>query len=84
MAELEDTLGSGELTKWYAYYQIEPFGQWRDNYHTAILAATVANHSGNLKIPKQIADFMYEHPDIRRERDTKHTLAMMDALAKPK
>lgn len=84
MAELEDTLGSGELTKWYAYYQIEPFGQWRDNYHAAMVAATIVNNIGKVKNAKQINDFMLEHPDLRRKRETSTTLAIMDALAKKK
>jgi hypothetical protein len=80
--ELEQTLGSGELTEWIAFYRIEPFGSHRDNYHAAIIAATVANYSGKLKTPKQVHEFMIEHPDQKRERETKHTLAMMDILAK--
>jgi len=84
VAELEDTLGSGELSKWYAYYQIEPFGQWRDNYHAAIIAANVANYSGNTKQAKQVSEFIYEHEDVHRDKETQRTLAMIDALAKKK
>lgn len=79
--ELEQTLGSGELSEWKAYYSIEPFGQERDNWNAAIVAATVANYSGKLKTAKNIDDFMFTHPQIKRDKETKKTLAMMKAMA---
>jgi len=80
--ELEQTLGSGELTEWKAYYSIEPFGQERDNWNTAMVAATVANYSGKLRTAKNIDDFMLIHPQIKRDKETKKTLLMMKAMAK--
>ena len=81
VAELETTLGSGELSKWYAYYQIEPFGQWRDNYHAAIIATCVANYSGNTKQARQIDEFIYQHIDVVREKETMRTMKWLDAMA---
>ena len=80
--ELEHTLGSGELSEWKAYYSIEPFGQERDNWNTAMVAATVANYSGKLKVAKNIDDFMYIHPQIKRDKETQKTLLIMQAMAK--
>ena len=80
--ELEQTLGSGELTEWKAYYSIEPFGQERDNWNTAMIAATVANYSGKLRVAKNIDDFMFIHPQIKRDKETKRTLSMMKIMAK--
>ena len=82
VSELEQTLGSGELTEWKAYYSIEPFGQERDNWNTAMVAATVANYSGKVKIAKNIDDFMLIHPKIKKDKETKKTLLMMQAMAK--
>ena len=82
VGELEDRIGSGELSEWKAYYSIEPFGQERDNLHAAQICAMIANYSGRVKIAKKGEDFMYLNPHVKRERETRRTLAMMDALAK--
>ncbi len=82
--ELENTLGSGELTEWLAYYRLEPFGQERDNYHAATIATTIANYSGKLKTAKQIQDFMFSTNEDRRNRETGKTLAIMNVLARKK
>jgi len=84
VAELEQTLGSGELTEWQAYYRFEPFGSNRDNYHAGIIAATIANYSGKIKVAKQVHDFMLEPESVKKDRETKKTIAMIDALAKKK
>ena len=83
VSELEQTLGSGELTEWKAYYSIEPFGQERDNWNTAVIAATVANYSGKSRTTKNIDDCMFIHPQIKRDKETQKTLSMMKAMAKP-
>ena len=70
------------MTEWKAYYSIEPFGQDRDNWNTAVIAATVANYSGKVRIAKKLDEFMYTHPDVKRQRETAKTLAMMKVLAK--
>lgn len=36
-------MSSREFSEWQAYYVLEPFGQERDNLHTGIVAATIAN-----------------------------------------
>lgn len=82
VGELEDELGSGEFSEWKAYYNIEPFGQERDNWNAAQIASTVANCSGRTKKTMQIHDFMFAHPDVKRARETKQTLSMIKALAK--
>ncbi len=79
---MEQTLGSGEFSEWKAYYAIEPFGQERDNWNTAMIAATVANYSGKLKVAKNIDDFMFTHPKIKRDKETQKTLSMIQAMAK--
>lgn len=57
--ELLMRISSLELAEWAAYYEIEPFGQERDNLHAGIVAATVANvNRGKGKKPVQAGDFM--------------------------
>jgi len=47
-----------------------------------MVAATVANYSGKLRVAKNIDDFMLIHPQIKRDKETKKTLLMMKAMAK--
>lgn len=47
-----------------------------------MIAATVANYSGKLRTAKNIDDFMFIHPQIKRDKETRKTLLMMQALAK--
>jgi len=82
VAELETGLGSGELTEWKAYYHIEPFGQERDNWHAATIATVIANYSGKLRTPLHLDEFMLEPASVKKDRETKRTLAMMSAMAK--
>lgn len=78
--ELKNTLGSGELSYWKAYYTIEPFGAWRDNFHAAQIAQAIYNMNG-AKPPRKAADFFYESVNARRARETGAFLAKLDALA---
>lgn len=82
VSEIEDSLGSGELNEWKAYYRIEPFGQERDNLHAANICAVIANYSGKLRTAKKVEEFMFQHPEIKRRRETNRTLSMMKAIAK--
>lgn len=38
-----DGMSSRELSEWFAYFQLEPFGEEREDYRTALIAQTVAN-----------------------------------------
>lgn len=82
VGELEDSLGSKELNEWQAYYHIEPFGQWRDNYHAAMLATAIYNTSGRIKKPAKINDFMIEPPQITEQRKQKEVMALMQSLSR--
>ena len=41
--ELLARTGSDELTEWMAFYQLEPFGDFRADLRSAIIASTLAN-----------------------------------------
>lgn len=85
VAELEDSIGSGELTEWAAYYQIEPFGQWRDNWNIAHVSTILANRwRKKTDRPLTIDDFIYRTSDQETERQTKKTLAALQSMAKSK
>lgn len=41
--EMLASMGSDELTEWMAYYQLEPFGDYRADYRSGVVASTFAN-----------------------------------------
>lgn len=41
--ELLSRIGSDEITEWMAFYQLEPFGDFRSDLRSGIMAATFAN-----------------------------------------
>lgn len=41
--ELLSRIGSDELTEWMAFYQLEPFGDFRADFRSGVMAATFAN-----------------------------------------
>ena len=82
VAELQARIGAKELREWAAYYELEPFGQWRDNFHMAVMTADLVNVSGRLKSPKKYMDYMFMTSEERRDMRTQETLQHMDALAK--
>lgn len=41
--ELLSRIGSDELTEWMAFYGLEPFGDFRADFRSGILASTIAN-----------------------------------------
>jgi hypothetical protein len=69
-AELLARISSEELTEWFAFYAIEPFGAEAGYFGHAITASTVANvnrRKGHKAIP--IEDFM---PKFERPKKEEH------------
>jgi len=57
--EMLASLGSDELTEWMAYYQLEPFGDYRADYRSGVVASTFANaHRAKDANPFRPEDFM--------------------------
>lgn len=79
--ELLERIESRELSEWQAYYQVEPFGQEREDIGHAITAATVANVFGGGKRTFGIADFL---PQFGQDEDEgelwQQQLAMVEML----
>ena len=58
-----------------AYWQIEPWGAWRDNWHAAQIAALLYNTFRSKKTePMPLREFMYRDEEARRD-DDKRALA---------
>lgn len=80
--ELDETLSSTELSYWMAFYNIHPFGSDRDNVHSAIIAATIANaNRGKSQPPFSADDFMIKNQSEKRKQDTKNVVAFLQAHA---
>jgi hypothetical protein len=57
--ELLSKLGSDELSEWMAFYQLEPFGDFRADYRSALATSTFANaHRQKDSPPFKPEDFM--------------------------
>lgn len=85
MAELEQTLGAGELVEWVEYYRVEPWGQWRDNAHAGMIASVIANvHRTRAGKAYTIKDFMLTDGATQRQTRTRASLDWMKSVAKRK
>jgi hypothetical protein len=57
--ELLQRMGSDELSEWMAFYQLEPFGDYRADYRSGVVASTFANaHRAKDAGPFRPEDFM--------------------------
>lgn len=81
VSELDNTLSSSEFVEWMAYYTIEPWGQWRDNWHSAQIAALLYNVNSS---KKQLTtnDFMYHDQESAQEKQDFEFLSRLDSVAK--
>jgi hypothetical protein len=43
VGEMLRRVSSRELSEWQAYYQVEPFGPWRDDLRAGVQTALIAN-----------------------------------------
>ena len=73
--ELLARMGSDELTEWMAFYQLEPFGDFRADLRSAIVASTLANahrsKEGKPFIPEDFMPFVDKHHKERRSDQPK-------------
>lgn len=61
LAELESTMGAGELLLWQALFRVEPWGELRADFRTASQMALMAEMKRDRKRrgkPFQVAEFM--------------------------
>ena len=83
VSELDHSLSSSELTEWMAYYRLEPFGAWRDNWHMAQLTALLRNvNLGKGKPASKVSDFMWHDEVAKKDSEQASFFAAMRSLAK--
>jgi hypothetical protein len=67
--ELLDSVTYRELTNWAAYYEAEPWGEWRADARTAQITAMLANVNRDPKKqpkPYSVQDFMMFTPKVEQ------------------
>lgn len=72
---------ASQFAEWYAFYQIEPFGEERADLRSGIISATLANVYRSEGKPYLPLDFMpfrkRETPENRAENNTAQIKAML-------
>jgi hypothetical protein len=68
IAELKEVMSSDEFTDWMAYYQISPFGDYRQDIQAALVASTIANANAPKGKVYKITDFMVNFKDASESR----------------
>lgn len=77
-----DAMPAAEFARWMAYYQIEPFGVVRDNFHFATLCATMVNIHRNPKSrPVSYKDFMLQDPATRKAERIRELMQKLRGMA---
>jgi len=72
-----------EVMGWRAFYNLQPFGPWRDNYHSAQVAHIMASaHTPSNKPKPKMSDFMYMDATTRQQQQELQTLAWFESRAK--
>jgi hypothetical protein len=87
--ELLERVESAELSEWMAYDQLDPFGNYRGDLQSAIVASTIANVNLNRKKRKKPFspdDFIPEFgkliesdPEVARQNKMLAMVEMMNA-----
>lgn len=70
---------ASELGEWEQYYSLQPFGAWRDNYHSAQIAQILFNANRSQHTPPaKMADFMYRDAETIRKQTEEQALAFFE------
>lgn len=74
--ELLARIDSAELTEWFAYDTLEPFGEVRADYRAGIIAAQITNHS--FSPPREAAQPSDFCPRFDREPESTEPILLAD------
>ena len=77
-------MSARELNEWFEFYNLEPFGEVRDNWHMAVVAHILANANRRPSAPPaKISDFMHVDPETARERREQAVIAWFEQHSEP-
>jgi len=83
--DLDEQMGAQEFQRWMAYYNIEPFGAIRDNWHMARLGSLYASvHTPRGRPSMTSDDFMFKDPATTQRDHIKTMMARFNAVSTPK
>lgn len=82
MRELQQSIGSRELTRWMAFDQISPIGDDRAEYLNGILCSLLFNINRGKATAKKPSDFMpyIDREAIQRARDKQLSADLLAAF----
>lgn len=79
---LEIEMSSDEYSDWLTFYDLEPFGDTRNNIHAGMIASVMANQTRKKGTRAySFKDFMIMNPDERREQATKEFVSFIKSAA---
>jgi len=70
-----------EYLSWRKYWEVEPWGSWRDNAHAAIIAREIRRPQLKKGTKVSIEDFMMTPPEHRQQQANSHYLGLLKLLA---
>lgn len=73
-------MSSAEFTEYMAYYVLEPFGAWRDNWHAAQLTALMYNVNAGKGKSVSVDEFMYHDSVAAQDKKDMEMLAKLNAV----
>jgi hypothetical protein len=90
VSRLERELPHRELMEWMEEYRRDPWGTWRDNAHSAVIATIMGNaFRGKDTRALSYEDFMFVDPETaekrraeRMSRNNRSLVAALTAVAK--
>jgi hypothetical protein len=62
-------MSSREFSEWMAYFQLQPFGEWRGDFRMAVLAAQITNVMTRSKDDDPIVEPEAFMPDFEKALD---------------
>ncbi|MEM8493216.1 MAG: DUF4035 domain-containing protein [Pseudomonadota bacterium] len=78
-------MGHREFMGWVAFYQLEPFGSYRDNLHAGMICSLLYNaNRKKTAAAMEPKDFLLRDYWQQKEKDTAEFLGGLRALAKAK
>lgn len=73
-------MSAAEFTDWLAYYQLEPWGAWRDNWHAAQIAKLVYDANRGKHPTVKLSAFMYEDAERKAKNAARTFIANLESL----
>lgn len=81
--EMKRSMSQRAYGGWQRYWDQEPWGPWRDNIHTAIIARELrrARVRPNTRVP--LEQFMVRNPEDRKKQGEQNFFGLMRTVARP-